>query len=180
ARGRARRHRRRLGLGAAGMAVAIGLAVGLTAGIGSDTVPSARMAAPVKLGSGPVHVQLMGFSVNSNSNGTVTVTVTPGQVMDPNVFRQILAQAGVPAMINVGSICRTPGQPPAPRNAISIHPQAGGTLVMVITPSLVPEGAEYSIGYFSDYVAFTLVTVGEPLSCGPNTSRPGPVANPGS
>jgi hypothetical protein len=163
-RGRARRHRRLSKAAAAGVAIAIvvSLAIVLPTLSGSGNAPLARSATLPKLGSGPVHVRLEAFSVNSNPDGTVTVTVTDEQTVDPNAFRQILAQAGVPALIDVGSFCHTPDQPPGLDQVIQMEL---GQNVMVITPSAMPAGAELSIGYFPDHVAFTLVTVGASLTC---------------
>ena len=36
---------------------------------------------------------------------------------------------------------------------------------MVITPSAIPAGGELSIGYFSNHVAWTVIAIGQPLSC---------------
>jgi hypothetical protein len=180
ARGRARRHRRTSGVAvtAAAAAIAVAFAIGLP-GVGrtQHTYSGGVATGPVRLGTGPVHVELTAYSVNTNTDGTVTVTVTPGQRMDPNAFRQILAQAGVPAEVTVGSFCRTPDQPPGlrqvfqPAGAPDASPgrPTQRSQTTVITPSALPAGAEVSVGYFSDRVAMTLVTVSEQLTCGSGT-----------
>lgn len=169
ARGRARQRRRRSGLAVAGVAAVVAFALGIPAltGTSRPPAPSAWIVSPVELGSGPVHVVLAAFSVNTNPDHTVTVTLTPGQVMDPNTFRQIMAQAGIPALIKVGSLCTTPDVPPIGPDggAIQIRPLPDGTLQFVITPSKVPAGTEYSFGYFPDQVSVGRVTIGEPLTC---------------
>ena len=116
----------------------------------------------LKLGHSPVHIQLAGYSINSNSDGTVTITVTDEQSMNPTYMEQALAKAGVPALIKIGSFCHTPTQPSGFEVSVRQDPQ-GNT--MVIMPSAMPAGAELSIGYFSHHVAWTMIAIGQPLSC---------------
>ena len=181
ARGRVyRRHRLTRGVGSAlavTAAIAVAIPAYLTAGSGH---PAARVAEPVKVGSGPVHVVLSAFSVNTNPNNTVTVTITPAQALDPSTFRQIMAEAGVPAIINVGTLCRTANtQHVSAGGAMQLEPQPGGDLTVVINPALVPAGIEYSFGYFSDHVAVAPVEIGQPLSCGASSGAP-PIPAPSS
>jgi hypothetical protein len=179
ARGRARR--RRSGLAGMGLAAA-GLAIALPVILTSVNRPGGRVAPSVRLGSGPVHVNLAAFSVDSNPNGTVSVKLARGQSFDPRELRQILAKAGVAAVVNYGAFCATPVQPAgfeqvvlnaAPGNRYSkpgtgSSPRSltpGEVTAMVIRPAAMPKRAELSIGYFPDHVAVTLVRVGGPLSC---------------
>ena len=69
ARGRARR--RRSGLAGMGLA-AVGLAIALPVVISTVRTPASPVASHLRLGSGPVHVNLAAYSVDSNPNGTVT------------------------------------------------------------------------------------------------------------
>jgi hypothetical protein len=166
ARGRARRRRSRR-LVAAGIAAAVVLAVaiGLSALAGKANAPKGPLATVLKLGTGPVHVELTAYSVNSNPNGTVTVTLTLGQTIDPSTLREILAQAGVPALFSIGFVYETPSQPPAPASGHRVISPSieDGKIVLVITPSALPPGTELSIGYFPNHVAFRLVTIGAPM-----------------
>ena len=202
---RRRRHRSRLAMTGSAALAAIVLVVGVTwfalAGSTSPARVASRATRDGRPVSAPVHVQLAAFSVDTNPNGSVTVRVTPGQTMNSNTFRQILARAGVPAVISVGSLCRTHDQPgdlrqvfPETKQGPAFHsPHSPGLLVrpgpasvfrtpgangrlrsvpapqtMVIEPSAIPAHAELSVGYFSDRVEITLVTVGEHLSCTSN------------
>jgi hypothetical protein len=176
ARGKARRCRRRW----TGVAA---LAVAATVTALAITIPGRGRPnddTTLKLGSRQVHVELAGYSIDSNTNGTVTITVTDEQSMNPTYMQKILAEAGVPAVIRVGSFCHTNTQPPGYTQVVTdgvIHrlPRRDGQgqdgfqglhgNVMVITPSAMPQGAELSIGYFPSHVAFTLITDSEPLTC---------------
>jgi hypothetical protein len=132
------------------------------------------------LGTGPVHIHLTAFSVDSNPGGTVSLTLTRDQIMDPSAVRQALAQAGVPAIVNVGFLCYVT-YPVRGGQFISAH-QLGrdGNTVMVITPSKMPAGTTLSIGYYQNQiqagVQFTLVPDGVPLTC--NNHPPVPAGQP--
>jgi hypothetical protein len=156
ARGQTRRHRR----WSAGALTAAAAAIAAAA----ITVPGHAHPGTLKLGSKQVNVELAGYSINSNTNGTVTITVTDEQSMNPAYMQRVLAQAGVPAVIRVGSFCSTSTQPPGYSQVVS-DGQKLQENVMVITPSAMPQDAELSIGYFPDHVAFTLVSAGQPLTC---------------
>jgi hypothetical protein len=168
ARGQARRHRRWSGaaLSAATAAVAV---VAIT--VVGQAHP--RSATTLKLGSRRVHVELTGYSINSDADGAITITVTNEQSMNPTYMQQVLAQAGVPAVIRVGSFCSTDTQPPGLSQVVSDGQGPEGN-VMVITPSAIPQGGELSIGYFSDHVAFTLISAGQPLTCGTSDAPSNP------
>jgi hypothetical protein len=177
ARGRARRRRS----GLAGMSLAAaGLAIALPVIITGVNGPSSRVATSLRLGSGPVHVNLAAYSVDSNPNGTVSVTLATKGNFDPNKLRQALARAGVAAVVNVDAFCQTPVQPGGFGQVVSsgslkgsANSSAAGAgqsaqanvTAMVIKPSAMPRRAELSIGYFPDHVAMTLVKLGGPLSC---------------
>jgi hypothetical protein len=121
-----------------------------------------------------VHVHLAAFSLDSNTGGTVTLSLTKAQTLDPGTMRQALAQAGVPALINVGSVCYNPHPD---RSALFqfVSPRrlrADGSFVMVMTPSKMPAGSKLSLGYFPDHVRFTLLTAGAPMTCSSNPPPP--------
>ena len=178
ARGRARR--RRSGLAGMGLA-AVGLAIALPVIITSINPAAPAVATHPRLGGGPVHVNLAAYSVDSNANGTVTVALAAKQSFNPSELRQVLAQAGIAAVVNVGAFCQTADQPAgfqavvsssgrnwAAKSAQSLarHQTAEAKLTaMVIKPSAMPKRAELSIGYFPDHVAMTLVKVGGRMSC---------------
>jgi hypothetical protein len=178
ARGRARR--RRSGLAGMGLA-AVGLAIALPVIITSVNPAAPAVATHLRLGGGPVHVNLAAYSVDSNANGTVTVALAAKQSFNPSELRQVLAQAGIAAVVNVDAFCQTADQPAgfqavvssSGRNwaAKSAQSLAGRQTAeakltaMVIKPSAMPKRAELSIGYFPDHVAMTLVKVGGRMSC---------------
>jgi hypothetical protein len=171
AQGRARRNRRR-SLAAVGVAVVVALAIAVPTLSSSAQAPASL--SPGRPHATAVHVHLAAFSVDTNPGGTVTVTLTMAQTVDPDAMRQALAQAGVPAVITVGTFCRTADEPhglhqvfrhPGPDQASA--PPAASAETIVITPSALPKDAEVSIGYFPNHVGFTLVTTGEALTCTP-------------
>lgn len=178
ARGRARRRRS----GLAGMSLAVvGLAIALPVIITGVNAKSGRVATSPRLGSGPVHVNLAAYSVDSNANGTVSLTLATRGNFDPNRLRQALARAGVAAVVNIGAFCQTPVQPGGFTQVVSSAPlhgsaTSGATIAgqsgpranvtaMLIKPSAMPRRAELSIGYFPDHVAVTLIKLGGTLSC---------------
>ncbi len=157
ARGQARRHRRWSATALAAAVVAgAAITVPLLAHSSNDTT--------LKLGSKQVQVELAGYSINSDTNGTVTITVTNEQSLNPAYMQQVLAQAGVPAVIRVGSFCTTNTLPSGLSQVVQQGPQRN---VLVITPSAMPEGAELSIGYLPDDAAFGLISAGQPMTCNP-------------
>jgi len=178
ARGRARR--RRSGVTGVGLAVA-GLAIAVPVVFTSIRPTTPAVATHLRLGAGPVHVNLAAYSVDSNANGTVSVALASKQRFNPSELRQVLAQAGIAAVVNVGAFCQTADQPAGFQAVVSSSgrgtaqqsvqatprrqaAQANFT-AMVIKPSAMPKRAELSIGYFPDHVAMTLVKVGGRMSC---------------
>lgn len=158
--GRARRRRSRLARG--GLVAAVVLAISLGAFEATGATQSPGRTGVSKLGHTPVHIQLAGYSINSNSEGTVTIRFTDEQSMNPTYMQRVLARAGVPALIRIGSFCHTPTQPSGFEVTDRQGPQGN---VMVITPSAMPTGAELSLGYFPGQVAWTMIAIGQPLNC---------------
>jgi hypothetical protein len=159
-RGQARRHRRWSGAALTAVAVA---AAAVAIAVPGHAHPNNATA--LRLGSKQVHVELAGYSINSNTNGTVTIRVTDEQSMNPTYMQQVLARAGVPAVIRVGSFCTTNTQPPVLVQVMSDSSSPKGSNVLVIKPSAMPRGAEMSLGYFPDHVTVTTIEAGQPLTC---------------
>jgi hypothetical protein len=159
AAGRARR-RRRVSAGAAGVAVAAGLALGVPALHHDGTEPPSG------------GVQLAAFSLVSHPNGTATLTLVKGATLNPTTLSSALAGAGVPAIVRVGTFCDSPRKTPGLDEVMSSAKGADGKVVVTFTPSAMPAGAELSIGYkpdsspgTKDRVQFTLVPAAGPVNC---------------
>jgi hypothetical protein len=143
---RARHRRLRRGLTGGGTAAAaLGITVALVLG-----QPTAR----------PVHVNLDAWSVNTNPGGTVTVTLR--ELRDPAVLRRVLAQAGIPAVVNFGKFCvpvtsgavvRTPvprpGSPDSGSDAVMTPQTRMGEGVLTFNPAALPKGTELDLGVAS-------------------------------
>ena len=165
-RGRSRRRRRFAGLAGAGVAIGLGLVLAVSGFMGSGSVPSPHAARPA---------QLMAFTLVSHPDGTATLRLTKGQIPDPSVLRQQLAQAGVPAVVMVGSRCDSQGgDPPGLDQVVSSKRLTDGTVILVITPSAIPEGSELAIGFFSNSQTWNLVAADAPLTCTSTAPSPGP------
>ncbi len=165
-RGRSRRRRRLSGLAGAGVAIGLGLALAVSINGGSGTVPPRHVVSPAKL---------MAFTLVSRPDGTATLTLTKGQLPDPNDLRQQLAEAGVPAVVMVGSRCDSQGGDPSGLDqVVSSKRLTDGTVILVITPSAMPEGSELAIGFFSNGQTWNLVRVDAPLTCTSALPSPGP------
>jgi hypothetical protein len=175
--------RRRVGYAIAGLAavaVAIAVAVGVSGGSARPPLSGRTIGSGPGTGTGSgtatggVHIHLAAFSVDTNPNGTVTLTLTQAQVFDPSAVRAALAEAGVRAIVTVGSVCVVPGFPSnALPEVIGRSPGTNGASVSVITPSAIPAGQELSFGYFAvpdgGGLHVSLVPVNVPLTC---TSTP--------
>jgi hypothetical protein len=167
---RARRRRRLSGLTAAAAAAA-GAAAALTLTLGGP--------APVRSGnpppSSPGSVKLAAFSVSAGPGGSTTLIFYKGPkypALDPAALREVLAQHGIPALVTVGTFCRTATGAPAGLGQV-VHPLnlAGGS-AMVIDGQAMPSGTRLSIGYFSGAVRMALIEDGASLSCGTTSDQP--------
>ena len=171
-----RRHVRYAAAGLAAAAIAAGAAVGIdSATSGGSHTPSASQTSnpSVSLSDG-VHIHLATFSVDTNPGGTVTLTLTQGQLFDPSTLRQALAQAGVPAVVTVGSVCTLPGHPSnGLPQVISGSLASNGHSITIIAPAAIPTGEKLSFGYFAvpngGGLHISLVPDNTPLTC---TSAP--------
>ena len=167
---RARRRRRLSGLTAAaaataGAAAAITLTLGGAAPPHSGTPPSPRSpsASPVTLAA---------FSVTDGPGHSTTLTLYKGARLDPSALREDLARHGIPALVTVGTFCRSaPGASVSFGQVVQPSTLPDGTDVMVINGAAMPPGTRLSIGYFAGHVRLLLIKDGAPLSCSSSTSR---------
>lgn len=131
---RARSRRLRQGLSAAGAGcLTLGLGLGLALGPGAG-------------GTHPhgVHVSLDGFTVNTTADGIVDVTVT--DLRNPALMRQVLAQAGVPAIVWISNPPSCYRAPVPTGNAIQLTRGRTGTM-FTINPAAIPAGTEVDMGF---------------------------------
>jgi hypothetical protein len=128
---RGRRLQRGLSAGAAGgLALGVGLAFGLSGG--------GQVAAK------GVHVNLDGFSVNTTSDGLVNVTI--GDLKDPAKLRTALAQAGIPAIVNVGKDCSTTRGLPQVQKVVVHEEHPPREAIILLNPAAMPAGTELDFG----------------------------------
>jgi hypothetical protein len=176
-RSRVRRRRRLSGLtvacaATAGAAAAMTLTLGGPAPTTLGGPASARSASAPSPRPGPV--KLAAFSVTSGPGDTTTLILYKGPKyprLDPTAVREALARHGIPALVTVGTFCRsTPG---APGFGQVVHPLnlADGS-AMVISGQAMPSGTRLSIGYFQGHVRMTLIEDGAPLSCSSTFQQP--------
>ena len=177
ARSRSRRRRRLSGLTAT-VAATAGAAAALTLTLGGS--------GPVLSGSAAAHpgslppsshgpVRLAAFSVNRGPSGSTTLIVYKGaryQQLDPAALRLALAQHGIPALVTVGTFCRSQPAPPAGVGQI-LHPltvpDGSG---MAIDGGAMPSGTRLSIGYFPNFVRMALIQDGATLACASTSNQP--------
>jgi hypothetical protein len=134
-RGRAVRRRRRAApvIAAAGVAAATALGVSLPPN-GPPQAAGRASTAPQ-----PVNVDLAGWSVHTNADSTVTVTMR--QLRDPELLRQVLAKAGVRAV--VGTCVSHESGLPQLANVLGGRPlrKVGDAFVLTIYPLRMPAGS---------------------------------------
>jgi hypothetical protein len=169
ARSRARRRRRRLSELTAAVAATAGAAAIMTLTLGGP-IP-AHSGHPPSASPGPV--TLAAFSVTSGPGGSTTLTLRKGAPLDPSALREDLAQHGIPALVTVGTFCRsTPGPPAGLGQVVRPSTLADGSDVMVIKGSAMPPGTRLSIGYARGWVRLGLIEDGLPLSCSSTSQQP--------
>jgi hypothetical protein len=151
AKGRSRRHRRRLvQLSAAGVAASGCLALGLAAVVGSGG-PS-----PV-----PGTIRTAAFTLARNANGTASLKLNQDQTFDPAALQQALARDGIPALVQIGIFCKSTPAPPS-SGVVSIQLPDGSPVpvtgrqtpippdaLTVINPAVMPAGTELSFTYLN-------------------------------
>ena len=172
---RSRRRRRLSGLTATAAATAGAAAV--------ITLTAGGLAAPARSGNPPPPsqapslgpVKLTAFSLASGPGDNTTLTLYKGPKysrLDPGALRQALARHGIPALVSVGTFCRsTPGAPATLGQVV--HPSnRGHGSAMVIDGQAIPSGTRLSIGYFQGHVRMALIEDGASLSCSSAFHRP--------
>lgn len=178
-RSRIRRRRRITGLTAVAAATA-GTAAAVTLTVGAPAPAHASHPLTVAPGTGtsspasPGAVTLAAFSVTSGPGPSTTLVLRKGPQyqLDANGLRQALAQHGIPALVTVGSFCRsTPAAPAGVGQVLRPLSVAGGQ-GMVINGQAMPPGTRLSIGYFPSYVRMALIEDGAHLSCASTSRQP--------
>jgi hypothetical protein len=164
---RARRRRRWSGLTAAAAATA-GVAAALTLTLGGPAPARSGPPAPPS----PRPATLAAFSVTSGPGGSTTLTLYKGQRLDPSALRADLARHGIPALVTVGTFCRSAGASVSFGQVVQPSTLPDGTDVIVIHGAAMPSGTRLSIGYFSGHVRMLLIKDGAPLSCGTTSGQP--------
>jgi hypothetical protein len=175
ARSRVRRRRRLSGLTAAaaataGAAAALALIPGGAAPASSGN-PQARAGNPPP--ASPRAAELTAFSVTSGPGESTTLTLRKGTRLDPSALRQALARHGIPALVTVGTLCRsTPGPSASFDQILHASTLADGSDVLVISGQAIPAGTRLSIGYFPNHVQMALIKDGARLACGSTSHQP--------
>jgi hypothetical protein len=172
AAGHSRKHRRWMtGLATTGGAVALALALALTSITSSGHTPTTANTA-----------RLAAFTVTSAPGGESVLTLRKGGQyrLDPTALRQALASHGIPAVVNVGTMCDTGAEPSSGLDqVISTTRQADGSVVTTFDPSALPAGSEISIGYFTNHTAFALIETGDSLHCSADSGSSSSGTTPG-
>jgi hypothetical protein len=175
AKGKSRRHRRRLVQLSAAVAASGALALGLATVIGSGSPAPA-----------PGTIRTAAFTLARNANGTASLTLNQDQVFDPATLQQALARDGIPALVQTGTYCTSTPAPPS-RGVVSIQLPDGRPVpitgrrspvppdaVTVINPAAMPAGTELSF----TYVNHDRVLTGSLIYTAAHTCSPTPPAGP--
>ena len=169
-----RRARRRLlsGLTAA-TAVAAGTAAAVTLTLGGAAAAPARSGTPPPSSPGPGTATLAAFSVTSGPGDSTTLILRKGgPQLDPSALRAELAEHGIPALVTVGTFCRSAdGASGDLGKVLNASDQPDGSAI-VINGRAIPPGDRLSIGLFPDYTRMLLIKDGAPLSCGSTSRQP--------
>lgn len=175
ARSRVRRRRRLAALTAAaaataGAAAALALIPGGAAPASSGN-PQARAGNPPSASRRAA--ELTAFSVTSGPGESTTLTLRKGTRLDPSALRQALARHGIPALVTVGTLCRsTPASPAGFGQILHASTLADGSDVLVISGQAIPAGTRLSIGYFPNHVQMALIKDGARLACVSTSHQP--------
>ena len=170
AAGRARRRRRRSALTAAAAATA-GAAAAITLTLGGAAPARSGPPSPPSPSASPV--KLAAFSVTDGPGHSTTLTLYKGARLDPSALREDLARHGIPALVTVGTFCRSAsGASVSFGQVVQPSTLPDGTDVMVINGAAMPPGTRLSIGYFAGHVRMLLIKDGAPLSCGSTFRQP--------
>jgi len=170
ARSRVRQRLRLSGLTAAAAATAgVIAAVTLTLSGPAHTRPASPQP------SSPGSIKLAAFSVSSGPGDSTTLILYKGPKysrLDPTALREALARHGIPALVTVGTFCRSTGGAPDSLGQV-IHPlNLGDGPAMVINGRAMPPGTQLSIGSFHGHVRMTLIEDGAPVYCSSTPHQP--------
>jgi hypothetical protein len=124
------------------------------------------------LSPGPGPVRLAAFSVTNGPGDSTTLILYKGQRLDPTALRQALAAHGIPALVTVGTLCRSTPAAPASFDQILHSSDLADGSALVINGQAIPSGTRLSIGYFPNYVRMALIEDGAPLSCRSTSHQP--------
>ena len=173
-RSRARRRQKLAALTAATAATA-GAAVAMTLTLGAPA--PARSGHPALGAPAPTasrgSVRLAAFTVTNGPGDSTTLILRRDAPLDPSALRQALAQHGIPALVTVGSFCRSNPGAAGLDQAAQPSTLADGSDVIVINGQAMPSGTELSIGIFPQTVRMLLIETGAPLSCISTPQQPG-------
>jgi hypothetical protein len=172
ARSRTRRRRRLSGLTAAAATAAVAVAaVALTLTLG--------WPAPARSGSppppSPATVRLAAFSVTDGPGDSTTLILHKGPQyprLDPAALRQALARHGIPALVTVGTFCRSGLTTSSGTGKVLTASDQPDGSAMVINGKAIPHGERLSIGLFPGHTRMLLIKDGAPLSCSSTSHQP--------
>lgn len=158
ARGRRLRTRRRSIAGAAAVGV---LGVSLAVALPLSSASSQSVAAHGQPQSQPVNVDLAAWSVHTNADSTVTFTLR--EFWDPAKLEQVLAHAGVRALVTqdpgCGANMDVAGMPQIAKvMGFPVH-KADGEVIYTVTPSAMPAGSVLDIHYYDAGTPHGVVSV---------------------
>lgn len=171
ARSRVHRRRRLTGLTTAAAAAAVA-ATAMTLSLGGPA-PARSGSPPPASSTGPV--RLVAFSVTNGPGDSTTLVLHKGPQyppLDPSALRRALARHGIPALVTVGTFCRS--MPGANGFGQVVHPATlpGGSDAIVISGQAMPPGTELSIGLFPRYTRMLLIKNHAPLTCDSTSHQP--------
>jgi hypothetical protein len=171
AKSRVYRRRRLTGLTTAAAATAVVAATAMILPLGRPA--PARPGNPPPASSGPV--RLTAFSMTDGPGESTTLTLHKGPQYpppDPSALRVALARHGIPALVTVGTFCRS--GPTASSGAGKVVNPAGQPdgQALVIDGKAIPPGMELSIGLFPRYTRMLLIKDGAPLTCSSTLDQP--------
>lgn len=174
ARSRVRRRRQLSGLTAAAAATA-SAAAAMALTLGGPAPARSGNPPPPPPSPGPGPARLAAFSVTGGPGDSTTLILRKGSQyprLDPTALRQDLAQHGIPALVTVGTFCRSIPAAPVSFDQV-VHPSnlADGS-AMVINGRAIPSGTRLSIGYFPARTRMALIKDGAPLSCSSTSHQP--------
>jgi hypothetical protein len=110
--------------------------------------------------------------VTDGPGHSTTLTLYKGARLDPSALREDLARHGIPALVTVGTFCRSTGASVSFGQVVQPSTLPDGTDVMVIHGAAMPPGTRLSIGYFAGHVRLLLIKDGAPLSCSSTSGQP--------